>query len=140
MTFGAFIWFGFNTIDLFKQISSHNPGIIFDKGSFYLPGVSVVLGSLLYNMIYEGMLKRELTPTIAKRITYSAFAGIGLIIILPQVAHYTVQDRLESNGYNVCEQASSQWLMYRKIAYTTNTETCMDMVEIKRIPHRQIDG
>ena len=128
MTFGALFWFSFCTIGLIKQIYSQNPSIIFDKGSFYLLGVSVALGSLLYNMVYEGLMKKELTAIIAKRITRAALAGIGLMIILPQIIHYAVEDYMENNGYMICAQASSSWLMYKHIAYVSNAETCIDLI------------
>jgi len=127
MTFGAMYWFIVSTMDLIEQVVTHSPSVVFDKGSFYLLGVSIGLCALLFAMIYEGLIKKELTETITKRVTRVALIGIGLMIILPQIAHYAVEDNMKSNGYMVCEPVSSSWLMYKHIVYVSNAETCVEL-------------
>jgi len=58
MTFGAMYWFIVSTMDLVEQVVTHSPSVVFDKGSFYLLGVSIGLCALLFAMIYEGLMKK----------------------------------------------------------------------------------
>ena len=129
--FGALFWFIDSSMDLIEQIVTHSPSIVFDKGSFYLLGVCLGLCSLLFAMVYEGVMKKELTETITKRIIQTALVGVGLMIVLPQIVHYAVEENMISKGYLVCTPVSSSWLMYKHVVYVSNTETCVELLAEK---------
>ena len=124
----ALLWFVWASFSLVEQITKDTSFVIYDNSGFYMLGVSIGLFALTYGILHEVILKLPLTDKVTKRITRAALAGIGLMIILPQIIHYAVEDYMENNGYMICAQASSSWLMYKHIAYVSNAETCIDLM------------
>lgn len=90
-------------------------------------GAGVALAALTFNVLYEGILNKNLTDRVAKIITRSTLTGLLLMPILPQLLHYSTNQYLTMKGYKVCVQASYQWLLYRKIAYTLNKDICTEL-------------
>ena len=125
---GAFVWFGWTSLSLVEQITKSMPAVIYDNSGFYMLGVSIGLFALTYAALHEVILQLPLTKSVTKRITYTAFVGIGIMIILPQIVNYSIDDHLKNNGYKICEQVSSNWLMYKHIAYVSNAETCIELI------------
>jgi hypothetical protein len=132
LTLGAFLWFAWNSVFLFDQIGAKTSAVIFDKGGFYMLGIGISLGALTYGILHEVILKLPLTDVITRRITRSALAGVGLMFILPHIAHYPVEQHLESEGYELCDKASYQWLLYRKIVYVSSPEVCAGLSKKKK--------
>lgn len=124
MTAACLVWFVWSSYNLVIQITEFSEIVYFDKGALYMLGASIGLAALTFNILYEGVLRRSLTEKVAKIITRSAIGGIILMFILPQILHYSTNQYLEKKGYNVCAHASYQWLLYRKITYTLNKESC----------------
>ena len=132
LSIGALLWFGWASLSLVEQITKSMPAVIYDNSGFYMLGVSIGLFALTYAALHEVILQLPLTNSVTKRITHTAFVGIGLMIILPQIVYYSVDDHLKNNGYKICEQVSSHWLMYKHIAYVSNAETCIELIFEKK--------
>jgi hypothetical protein len=96
-------------------------------------GAGIGLASLTFAIFYEGILRRKLTNKITKGITRSALVGISLMFILPQVLHYLASTYLEKDRYVICDEMSYQWLLYKKIVYTTNQLRCETLIQEKEI-------
>lgn len=120
--FSALIWFFYRIIFLIQNLSE--PFILFDKGSYYMLGVGIGLLSLGFVTAIEFWGKKPITTkqsTIFSRLTISA---IILAFLVPHTAHFTTDYYLEKQGYSVCEEASSQWLFIRDIAYIQSSVEC----------------
>ncbi len=124
----AFLWFVWSAFSLYEQISTKASAVIFDNGGLYGLGGGIALSALTYGILHEVILRLSLTGKVTKRITRTAFVGIGLMIILPQIVHYVVENRMGSNSYMICDQVSTRWLIYKHIAYVSNAETCIDLI------------
>ena len=125
---GAFVWFALDAFTLYKQISTDSSVVIFSNGGFYAFGGGIAFLTLTYGIFHEVILRKAVTDKVTKIITRGSIAGIGLMIIVPQIVNYSIDDHLKNNSYKICEQVSSQWLMYKHIAYVSNAETCIELI------------
>jgi hypothetical protein len=132
MSLASLLWFAWSILSLIGQINSNSPAISFDKGAMYMLGVGVGLSALTYAILHEAILKKILTERVTSWITRCAFAGIGLMFIFPHIVHYPVENYLEGEGYQICSQASYQWLLYRKIVYVSSPEVCAGLGRKKK--------
>jgi len=71
--------------------------------------------------------KKPLSDRLTRRIVTMVILGVVLTFLLPQMVHYPLAYYLEKRGYQVCKEASYQWLLYRKIVFTNDLATCLDM-------------
>jgi len=127
----AFLWFFLDAFSLYKQISTNATVVNFSNGGFYSFGGAIALSTLTYGILHEVILKKPLTEKVTKRITRGSIAGIVLMVILPLVVNYSVDNHLESNSYMICEKASTRWLIYKHIAYVSSDEVCLDLISKK---------
>ena len=133
VTMACFIWFFWSVYDIVDSIFSKAHTVYFDKGSLYMFGAGIGLASLTFTIFYEGLLGRNLTNKITRGITRSASIGVSLMFILPHIFHYLASTYLEEKQYVVCDEMSYQWLLYKKLVYTDNQETCEFLVQEKKI-------
>jgi hypothetical protein len=133
LTTACFVWFAWSAYSIVDSISSKADVVYFDKGSLYMLGAGIGLASLTLAILYEGILRRNLTSKITMVITRSALIGVSLMFILPHVLHYLASTYLTDENYVVCDEASYQWLLYKKLVYTTNQLTCEVLVQEKEI-------
>lgn len=133
VTAACFVWFAWGAYDIVDSISSKAQAVYFDKGSLYMFGAGIGLASLTFAIFYEGILRRNLTNKITRDITRSALMGVSLMFILPHVLHYLASTYLEEERYVVCDEMSYQWLLYKKLVFTTNQHTCEVLVQEKEI-------
>ena len=124
MTTVCFVWFAWSIYSIANQITTDAHVVYFDKGSLYMLGAGIGLSALTFAILYEGILRRNLTKRVTKIITKSALAGIILMFLLPQLLHYLTNTYLTEKRYIVCVEASYQWLFYKKIVYTDIQSTC----------------
>ena len=124
---GAALWFGWSFISLVSQILHEAPVIYFNKGALYMLGVAIGLLALVYAIFIEVILQQQLTENSSRMITRTAYIGIGVLVLFPQIIHFTVERNLIKKNYEICETASYQWLMYREIVFTRDTQTCKDI-------------
>jgi hypothetical protein len=120
----AYLWFAWDSFSLYEQISANASVVTFSNGGFYALGGGIAFSTLTYGVLHQVIFKLPITEKITKRVTRGSIIGIGLMIILPQIIHHFVEDHMKSNNYMICGQVSSSWLMYKHIAYVTDTETC----------------
>lgn len=128
LSIGALLWFVWASLSLVEQVTQSTSAVIYDNSGFYMLGVSIGLFALTYAALHEVILQLPLTETVTKRFTRGSIVGIGLMILLPQIVNYAVDDHLKNNGYKICDQVSSHWLMYKHIAYVSDAETCIDLI------------
>ncbi|MEJ2680365.1 MAG: hypothetical protein P8176_02665 [Gammaproteobacteria bacterium] len=133
MTVACFVWFAWSAYDIVDSISSKALAVYFDKGSLYMLGAGIGLASLTFAIFYEGVLRRSLTSKITRGITRSALMGVSLMFILPHVLHYLTGTYLEEERYVVCDEVSYQWLLYKKLVFTSNQDACKNLAKEKEI-------
>lgn len=133
LTAACFFWFSWSAHDIVDSISSKAHAVYFDKGSLYMFGAGIGLASLTFAIFYEGILRRKLTNKITKGITRSALVGISLMFILPHALHYLASTYLKEERYVVCDEMSNQWLLYKKVVYTTSQLSCEALIQEKEI-------
>lgn len=49
------------------------------------------------------------------------------MFLLPHIIHYPLAHYLENKGYEICREASYQWLHSQEIIYVNNINTCLAM-------------
>ena len=132
LTLAAFAWFGWSAFRFCTQIVENASAIFFDKGALYMFGAGSGLAVLTFGGLYEGILRLPLTEKVAKRITNALIGSIIVMFVLPQIVHYPVERFLEGRGYKICDQASYQWFLYRRIVYVSTSEVCADIIKNKK--------
>jgi len=120
-----------SSLKLYGGITTLSASISFDKGAFYLPGCEIGFGVLLFIIIYEIALGKELTKKIARVCTRFGIAAIIIVFALPPLAQYAVENIMHKNDYLVCESASHQWLFARTIVYVNNSAVCNKLAASK---------
>lgn len=133
ITTTCFVWFAWSAYSIFYSIYSKADVVYFNKGSFYMLGAGIGLASLTFAILYEGILRRDLTSKITTIITGSALIGVSLMFMLPYVLHHLASTYLKSENYVFCDEASYQWLLYKKSVYTSNQLVCEVLVQEKEI-------
>ena len=131
MSIGALIWFGVNAVFTVRQLATNQASISFDKGAFYMLGIGIALGALVIAMILEVWKKKPTSDNLSRKLTRTALLGIAITFLLPQVVHYPLAHYLQQRGYQVCREASYQWLLYRKIVFMNDQEKCLELANKK---------
>jgi len=72
-------------------------------GTYYLSGIGVSSGALLFIMVLEAWIKTPPTAKVTKIFTRTAIGGIVLAILLPIVAGSFIESYLLDNEYKICE-------------------------------------
>ena len=129
MLVSALSWLTLSSYSLVNQLFSDSSTIVFVKGSFYLAGICITLIALLYDFIYETTKKRSLPAKATYYVTRAGIAGVVIMLMLPHMIQYGVEEYVTSRGYSECEKASYQWLIYRKIVFTNNIDVCAGLTE-----------
>jgi hypothetical protein len=128
----ALVWWVWELINLYQQVTSNADIINFEKGTLYLFGVSVLGGFLSYAIFHEVILKRPYTESITKWIHKGFSFGLISLILFPYVVRLPLEEYLEKKDYLICEIESYQWSMYRAIVYTSSLEACDEAIEIEK--------
>lgn len=105
-------------VDMIGSITSNSARVSIDKGVYYLFGAGIALLALLPDGLYNAVLKQEKPSNIARWVSRGIIAGLILILLLPQLVHYSTASYLENRGYLVCGKESRQWLAMRTIVYS----------------------
>jgi len=124
MALGCFYGFLNASLGMLNQILQSNDLVIFNKGAFYLLGVTLGLGVLVFVMVYQGVLKKELTASFSRWFSRIAVFSVLLIVVLPVVSHFLVEPYLLSRDYRVCTEASHTWFYLSEIVYVKNEIAC----------------
>lgn len=118
--------------NLYTDLNSLKPIISFDKGSFYLPGVEIGLGVLLFIIIYEIALGKKLTRKMAKVCTRISVMAVIIIFTLPTVMQYMVENTIDKHHYQECGSASHQWLFAKTLVYANDSVLCQKNSKSKK--------
>jgi hypothetical protein len=129
MTIGGLGYFLFVAINMLGNLLSLPDHISFDKGAFYLPGVSIGLAALIYAGVYESCLEKTLTEKHTRQITKFAISGIIIMFLFPHLAHYLTDQFLQNKKYEICREVSRQWLHSRTIVYVRDAGVCSELIE-----------
>lgn len=103
---------------MIRSIISNSARVSIDKGVYYLFGAGIALLAMLPDGLYNAVLKHEKPSNIARWDTRGIIAGLVLILLLPQLVHYSSASYLENRGCLVCGEESRQWLVMRTIVYS----------------------
>lgn len=117
--------FGAALFETISAISHDSVRIIFDQGAFYLLGATIGLLALIWIMIYQGILMRELTEKVTSWFSRIAVAGILTAFILPIVSHVVVEKIVLDKGYKICTAESSTWFYLSEIVYLKTGSACL---------------
>lgn len=128
ITVACFSWFVWSAYNIAYQIVFGSNVVNFDKGSLYMLGAGIGLAALTFAVLYEGVMRRELTKNVTKNITRSALIGVAVMFLLPNLSHYLTSSHLNDKSYIICDEASYQWLFYKKVVYTSNESTCNNLL------------
>ena len=118
-SFGAAL---FETVSAISHGSVH---IVFDQGAFYLLGATIGLLALIWIMIYQGILMRELTEKVTSWFSRIAVAGILTAFILPIVSHVVIEEIVFDRGYELCSAKTSTWFYLSEIVYLKTGSDCL---------------
>lgn len=120
MGFTALYYAVIVSIELVTEVSSQIELITFEKGAFYLFGVGGGLLTIVFNIVYSGILKKELPDFLHVLLTRLLIGSVVLTFALPQIVHITIEPYLEDQGYQICREKSHRWLHVVTIVYTKN--------------------
>ncbi|EKO3925209.1 hypothetical protein GCS56_002488 [Vibrio metschnikovii] len=133
LTFGAFFWFSVSSVNLISTLRTESQVIGFDKGAMYTLGCGLGLLAITVGGLMQGILKLKLTEKQHSFFSRSIVISLLLMVIYPQVAHYTVDSYLKSKQYSICDEVSYQWLIYSKLYYTKDNMACSNLIREKSI-------
>jgi len=120
--------FASNVYLTLSGVLSHSNTISFYKGALYLLGSGLGVAIFAYFSIVELWLGKKLAPKTSKFLMKMAIGSAVLMLILPHVAHYSLDGYLASNGYEQCNAASRQWLHSKTIVYVNHEKVCEELV------------
>ncbi len=125
-------WFVSHFSQLIEQVVSNANLIDFNKGSFYGLGGGISMAALTYGVLHQNVFKFSLESRFFnKTIPAVMFYGAVIMILLPHIAHYSIEYILEKRGYMICDTHSMQWPMYRSYYYVSDVDTCTNLIESK---------
>lgn len=108
-----------------SAISHDSLRVVFDQGAFYLLGATIGLLALIWIMIYQGILMRELTKKVTSCFSRIAVTGILTAFILPVVSHVVVEKIVLNKGYEICTAETSTWFYLSEIVYLKVGSACL---------------
>ena len=120
MGFAALYYAVIVSIQMLTDIINQGAWITFEKGAFYLFGVGGGLLIIVFNIVYSGIFKKELSDFIHVLLTRLLIGFVVLTFALPQIVHFSVANYLEDEGYLICREKSHRWLHVVTIVYTKN--------------------
>tara|TARA_B110001454_G_C12427342_1_gene312030 strand:+ start:69 stop:536 length:468 start_codon:yes stop_codon:yes gene_type:complete len=117
--------FGAALFETVSAISHDSVRVVYDQGAFYLLGATIGLLDLIWIMIYQGILMRELTKKVTNWFSKIAVAGILAAFILPVISHIIIEDIVLDKGYEVCTAGTNTWFYLSEIVYLKTGSDCL---------------
>ncbi len=117
--------FGAALFEIVSTISNESVRVIFDKGAFYLLGATIGLLALIWIMLYQGILMKELTAKVTSWFSRIAVAGILTAFILPVISHVIIEEIVFDRGYELCSAEMSTWFYLSEIVYLKTGSACL---------------
>lgn len=118
--------FGLSVIETSGGILNNLEKIHFNKGSFYLFGVTLGLMDLMWIMVYQGVFKRSLSEKVIKLFSRVAIISLITTFTLPIISHLVINEIAESKGYKICAPAGNTWFYLSEIVYFNTTIICKE--------------
>lgn len=119
------IWSSTGTINLISAISNSTPRVVFDLSSFYMPGIAIISAALLFDFVYETVKKQSLPARPTRYVVIAGVIGLIVLLVMPQLVRIGVNNHLTAAHYRLCEPASYQWFIYKKLVYTQTEQDCV---------------
>tara|TARA_B110001454_G_C12548505_1_gene362504 strand:- start:66 stop:503 length:438 start_codon:yes stop_codon:yes gene_type:complete len=117
--------FGAALFETVSAITHDSVRVAFDQGAFYLLGATIGLLALIFIMIYQGILMRELTKKVTNWFSRIAVVGIFTAFILPVVSHMVIEEIVFDKGYELCTAETSTWFYLSEIVYLKTGSGCL---------------
>lgn len=133
LTLGAFTWFTISTTGLIYQFHIESQVVGFDKGSMYMLGCGIGLLLLTIGGAMQGIFGLELTSKRQSLFTRGILISLALMVIFPQLTHYSVDKYAQKHRYTICSDASYHWLLYTKLYYTRTKIACNELGKEKEM-------
>ena len=127
LAIGGLFFFGYNAFSLIRELVEESQVIFFNKGSVYFFGGALGLAVMTYWLV-RNAVGSPMPESQNHIISYILIGTLILMFVLPHIAHYMIDDYLENKGYQICEEASYQWMYYREIVFTASQEVCAETV------------
>jgi hypothetical protein len=108
-----------------SAISHDSVRVVFDQGAFYLLGATIGLLALIWIMIYQGILMKELTEKLTSWFSRIAVSGMLTVFILPVVSHIVIEKIVLDKGYEICTAETSTWFYLSEIVYLKTGSACL---------------
>ena len=113
---------------LFETVSAISHGsvrVVFDQGAFYLLVATIGLLALIWIMIYQGILMRELTANVSSWFSRISAIDILTAFILPVVSHVVIEKIVFDKGFELCTTETSTWFYLAEIVYLKTGSDCL---------------
>lgn len=120
--FYAFINALFSTL---TSLNSEGDFVIFNKGAFYLFGVSIGLFALIAIMVYQGVLKKTLTTKVTRLFSQCAATSLILTFTFPILSHLYINHWTQNNTFFLCNEKSNVWFHMAELVYVNDTINCL---------------
>jgi len=120
----SLVYFIVESVRMMQGLNALSGSFYFNKGVFYLLGVVLGLSVLIFAIVRESVLRKTLTKKIASVCTRVGIASVVVMIVLPQAVGYGVEGYLVDLHYQICNEASHQWLHSRTIVFTRDQDIC----------------
>ncbi len=125
----AFCFFVSELITLINYLTSLNEVIVFAKGPYYALGAGVGLGIFALFSVCEMWFGKIIQGKVANCLFKVVMIAVLCMFIFPHIVHFSLEQYLTDKGYEVCEEASHQWLHSRTIVYSIDRDTCLQYAE-----------
>ena len=113
--------FCFFAVDYYNAVRLQGEFITFEKGMFYFFGCGTGLIALSLGMLFGFIAKKHPSKSYAKLDKFfgvSVIISLILIFAIPQLVDSYSSKKLIQIGYRVCDEKSSQWLIFQTIVYS----------------------
>lgn len=131
LTLSALVWFFVSINGFLSRFYKNDSVVEFDKGSMYMLGIGFGLLLLTVGGVKQGLFGKKLTSREEIFFTRSLIISFVLMVTVPQLTHYLVENYTEKKHYSICSGATYRWFFYSKFYYTKNEMACNDLINEK---------
>ena len=133
LTIASFWWFVVSSYNTLHSVFYGDEVVYFSKGAMYSFGAGIVLLLLTLLGVYQNIKKIDLSTTQTKWVTRIFILATVSMFVFPTAAHFTVSKIVAKKGYIECKEMNYQWLLYKKLVYTSNELACETLIQEKEI-------
>ena len=132
LTIASFWWFIVSSYNTLHSVFYGDEVVLFSKGAMYSFGAGIVLLLLTLLGVFQNIRKIELSVAQTKWATRIFILATVWMFVFPIAAHFKVSKLMAQKGYFECKEMNYQWLLYKKLVYTTNELTCEALIQKKK--------